>query len=373
MNELSTAHRKPWARQRLRIPFHLSLGALAVLLTVAALHLSSVSGRVAVAQPGVATCTIHPDTVISQPLVLAGDRLTVTHTLLPRCQERQGPLHVVLVLDVSGSMAGEPSREMKRAARDFVKQLDLDANPGRQVGVVGFNTSAQTLCELTDSELRVLSCINKLGSGGGTSITAGILAGIKVFTRASREVADPSSLHEVMLVLANGEDNTGCGPVRRAAGQARGYGIELLSISVGADADEACMASIATSSRHLHVGAATMLHAAFSHFASKIPFLAVDSMSVRVELPPNMAWIEASASPPPSEIGPGGERLLWHVDELDRGPVEIRYALRPLEVGRWPPILSGSAELLETSGARTSVPLPTGRVQVLGPRPLPRP
>ena len=155
--------------------------ALAVLgIALAGVGLLAVSGESVEASPaaqgqGESACIAVRDKFANPGVILLGETVDVTLTVTALCAGEAFPLHIVLVLDASGSMSGEPNREMKKAARELIKRLDMRNNPSTKVGVVSFNTSANTLCQLTDSSSRANSCVNKVGAAGGTSIGNGFV------------------------------------------------------------------------------------------------------------------------------------------------------------------------------------------------------
>jgi len=74
------------------------------------------------------------------------------------------PCHVVLVMDVSGSMAGGPLEQAKQAALNFIRQTDAE------IAIIRFETTAVTIREFTNQEDSLIRSIQSLKSGGGTRL-----------------------------------------------------------------------------------------------------------------------------------------------------------------------------------------------------------
>jgi Ca-activated chloride channel family protein len=86
---------------------------------------------------------------------------------------------VMLVMDVSGSMAAEdiePNRleAAKNAAREFI----LSQPETVQIGVISFSGSGFAVQTPTEDEQQLLDAINRLGPQSGTSLGQGILAAL---------------------------------------------------------------------------------------------------------------------------------------------------------------------------------------------------
>lgn len=79
----------------------------------------------------------------------------------------------ILILDTSGSMAGEPLEAEKKAAIKFCSSL-LKAPGNNYIAIISLNSSSEVKQEFTLDPLVLESTINSLRSSGGTNITAAL-------------------------------------------------------------------------------------------------------------------------------------------------------------------------------------------------------
>lgn len=116
-------------------------------------------------------------------------------------------LSVVFVLDVSGSMQGQPLEQVIRSVEMLIDLLGAED----KVGVVAFSNGAAEVCGLqplgTDARRLIKRRVAGLRANGGTNIEAGLLK--------ARCLLGPRTPHErqVILLLTDGEPNDGAATV----------------------------------------------------------------------------------------------------------------------------------------------------------------
>jgi Ca-activated chloride channel family protein len=93
--------------------------------------------------------------------------------------EQISPKEIVFVLDVSGSMSGEPIALVKRAMRRAIENL----NPNDTFRIVTFSNDASSMTDRAldntpDNVRRALSYVNGIRAGGGTSMLTGVRAAL---------------------------------------------------------------------------------------------------------------------------------------------------------------------------------------------------
>jgi Mg-chelatase subunit ChlD len=145
--------------------------------------------------------------------------------------QKQGTAY--LLIDCSGSMAGEKMEQARSGADDFINQSIIK---GYGVGLISFNSKASILvsrtCNYADFKCP-LSCIN---ANGTTDMTGALNLAFSV-------LADTTGTRSVVLVSDGSPDD----PVSAlsAARKLASIGVQLITIATQ-DADIAFLASIAT-------------------------------------------------------------------------------------------------------------------------------
>ncbi len=150
-------------------------------------------------------------------------------------------IDIILTVDVSGSMAAldfKPDRMQaaKTTAADFVDKRATD-----RIGVVVFAGSAMLQCPLTLDYFAVKEYINlisidMLAQQNGTAIGDAIAV-------SAMHLKDSLAKSKVMILLTDGENNSGTVDPIAAAKAASAYGIKIYTISI-ASGGEAMMPAV---------------------------------------------------------------------------------------------------------------------------------
>ena len=156
------------------------------------------------------------------------------------------PLNVALVLDRSGSMHGDPFRNMLQAAEGFAGQL----RDGDRLSLVAFSDGVYLAVPpvVIDATTRAaaIGAIRALGDGGGTNFSGGLLAGLAQVFGAYQ----PWQVNQVVL-FSDGQPNIGItssGELTRIAGRAAEHGVAVTTIGFGMEHDELLMQGMADAS-----------------------------------------------------------------------------------------------------------------------------
>lgn len=155
---------------------------------------------------------------------------------------------VVLVVDRSGSMAGQKFAELVNAIGTFT--ATLNSTPvDEQVGLASYNDRATEDVDLTPNLATIDSAMAALPVGGFTSISRGMQAGRNIIDRSSRA----EFVERTMIVMTDGLHNRGPEP-RTIAIPLAASGVNIHTITFGNDADIPRMQEIATigNGRHFH-------------------------------------------------------------------------------------------------------------------------
>lgn len=156
---------------------------------------------------------------------------------------------VILVFDVSGSMAAEdlkPTRmeAAKAAAIEFVQRQP----PSIQIGVVAFSDGGLSVLTPTNDKESILSTIDRLSPQRGTSLANGILSALETIggnagdsSGTTEPQPSPTPLPKgtyssaVIILLSDGENNMSPDPLA-AAQAAADQGVRVHSIGIGSSA-----------------------------------------------------------------------------------------------------------------------------------------
>jgi Ca-activated chloride channel family protein len=174
------------------------------------------------------------------------------------------PIHLAIVVDRSGSMAGLKMSNAVAAAVGAVERM----RDGDRTTIVSFDTTARVLVAPTtldaSSRPSVEASIRAMRAGGDTCISCALV------TATAELDASPGPRDEVkrILLISDGEATTGVRDVtglRALAARARDRGIGVSTIGVDLAFDQRVMAAIAQESngRHFFVPDASALTQVF--------------------------------------------------------------------------------------------------------------
>lgn len=158
------------------------------------------------------------------------------------------PLDLVLVLDVSGSMAGLKLQQMVDAAKEVVRSL----GPDDRLHLVAFSSSARSawdgLIPMSAQErLRAAREIDALFDGGGTNIEAGLRRGFEAIDAI--DWAREEERFPALVLLTDGQPTAGLtsrDELRALAQRANEHDVNVFGIAFGDDADWALIRTLAT-------------------------------------------------------------------------------------------------------------------------------
>ena len=138
-------------------------------------------------------------------------------------------IDIVLSIDISESMKVldfKPNRlgAAKKAAKEFIEK-----RPNDRIGLVVYEGESYTACALTTDHDNLLKRLENLESGkleGGTAIGMGIATGIN-------RLRDSEAKSKVIILLTDGENNTGKIHPITASGYAKELGMRVYTVGIG--------------------------------------------------------------------------------------------------------------------------------------------
>lgn len=145
-------------------------------------------------------------------------------------------MDIVLVLDRSGSMAGDPLTNMKAGAKKFIDIIDESTDSSQdgqlggrtRIGIVSFSDTAVKNTQLITSVDALKAAVDSLTAGGSTNHA-------DAFTKATELFSPPSGNQKVIVMFTDGKTTTGPAPSPIAAA-ARASGVIIYSIGlIGSD------------------------------------------------------------------------------------------------------------------------------------------
>lgn len=130
-------------------------------------------------------------------------------------------LEVVLVVDVSGSMQGEPLAAAKAAASSFVGLLP----PGVDVAVVSFDQTAQVVASRSNERSDTLAAIESLEVGGETALFDALIL-------STSEFSARDGVRRVVIALTDGGDSASVAGLDEARQTLISNGVEPYAVAL---------------------------------------------------------------------------------------------------------------------------------------------
>jgi VWFA-related protein len=187
------------------------------------------------------------------------------------------PASVLLLVDVSGSMAGQPMTQAKAAMQEFVRNLD----PSDQVAIMTFSNEVRLLQEFTADRAVLNQAITRLAPLGDTALYDGVL-------QAAAKIATVPGSRRMVVLLSDGLATANQG-ARNASIQAAGAsGVSFVALGLGAGVDRQYLTELASASggRFLDAPTPASLRQVYLDLASAIKSqytLVVNSVPVSID------------------------------------------------------------------------------------------
>ena len=178
-------------------------------------------------------------------VVVSGACTSVTNSASLTVDSCFPAVDVMLVIDRSGSMAGQKYTDAKQACSNFVQNLHFSTNAD-QAGLASYNSTATLDQKLTNNVQILNQAIHSLpGANGSTSISSGLQT---AQTELVSSRHNPQAL-PVLVLLTDGLPTGSDTPSNAlyAASQAKNAGTRIFTVGLGADADPVLLQGIASS------------------------------------------------------------------------------------------------------------------------------
>jgi len=154
---------------------------------------------------------------------------------------------IVLLMDTSGSMAGEKIEDAKKAMLSFLKKTDLSVN---EVGLVEFGNDIAIVSQLSHDEQNLKDSIRRLESGNGTPMLAGIKLSSEAMLMKCRG-------KPVMVIATDGQPTETEEDILVYATGIKEDGVCIITIGIGSDVDSEFLKKLASSPGDYHFAEAS--------------------------------------------------------------------------------------------------------------------
>lgn len=270
----------------------LSAGGLVLMRAPAnASQASLFSSESGAAQAKFGQGAVHGTVTLSQSAVVGGAPSELFADVKLTADKQEGleraPLSLAVVLDTSGSMAGDKIEDAKRS----VLRLLADMRDDDEIAIIRYSDGAEVLQPLARvGEVRrtVETRVRDLQAAGGTNIPGGL--------REGRTSLANSGLGRVKrIVLVSDGLDSGRASATALASDASEHGMTVSSLGVGTDFDESYMSDIARQGHGNFAfvkegeALATFLRKELTETASTV----AQNMHVRITLPEGVSFVRA--------------------------------------------------------------------------------
>lgn len=320
-----------------------------------------------------ATGALLSTRVVSPTAIALCETAAVTLTVRASCEAV--PMHVMLDIDRSGSMVGQPLRDAQAAASALVDALDMRTNPDVRVGLVSHGDPPVVNVRPTNDASRVKSRINGLGAGGEDNLPRSIDVSRGELVRARRDVT--TSPVEALVVLSDGGQTYPPESALGPAGAARGEGMLVVAVCLDNGASDCrTMRRIASSGRYYFETRSTgQLERIFTEIAEELSDISLRAVDVEEVLPEGLAYVAGSGVPEPAAVSADGRTLGWDLTFVGREGGALRYDIAPSRLGSFE-LATTTVQYADSRDRLGAVRVPTTTLEVArdcAPAPSPTP
>lgn len=306
-------------------------------------------------------CTLSYDKSASPTNVAAGGATTITFALqsIGDCTAVNSPADVILVLDRSNSMTGQPLTDAKAAAISFVEQMNLMFD---QVGVASFSHSAMLESPLSQDSASVTNAINDLLPSGATNMIAGLQVAETELITSGHHIASNAP---VIIFLSDGHHSHGgtLEELYQTAARIKAQGIRIISIGLG-NIDEAQLRTLASSDDdYYYAPDSSDLYDIYQSLALNVRVAArdmilTDTLSIYSTLIPGS--LQGPILPTVN-----GNQIIWEISAVSTNSLTLSYqATMTSSMGTWPTNESAIATYINAGGNLDSITFPMPEVTV---------
>ncbi|MBK8538970.1 MAG: VWA domain-containing protein [Ardenticatenia bacterium] len=315
-------------------------------------------------------CLVDRDKTAAPPRVPLGATVDVILTVSGACPRRMAPHQVVFVLDTSGSM--EWDRSLDRAKEALISLLAaMDPWVG-EAGLITFNDGASLDGPLSHDLAAMRAMVAGVKPLGDTRYGAAIELARLELTGAR---GDAAAQRTIVVVTDGGVKDDPTEAI--AAARAAGIGFLVLAYpnnNFKPDGVEKLLRPFfGAGTEFLYdVGVGRIEQAAEKLRTWILTPGLFTELTVRDEVPANMALLPESIQPPAAEVQ--GRTITWRLRDVPaKDGITLRYRLQPLEAGEHPTNVQADADYVDAIGNAARFRFPVPRVEVFVPTATPTP
>jgi VWFA-related protein len=143
------------------------------------------------------------------------------------------PLSIVLAIDRSGSMRGQPIKDALRAAKDFIKEMrTID-----RVGLVSFDDHVTIISRPNADKGPLLKEIDKIKVGKDTALNDAVMKSLQLLS--------PFIGRRAVIVLTDGRENRSKATREGTIQEAVRSGVPVITVGLGKEVDVAALEAMA--------------------------------------------------------------------------------------------------------------------------------
>ena len=270
---------------------------------------------------------ISSNKTISKRQINCKETFDVTLSLTAEPNIVSNPTDIVLILDRSGSMQGNPLVNLKKGAKKFIEIIDQatdnaqDGNigSGSHIGIVSFANTATSDTGLITSVATLNSAVEALTSGGRTNHADAFTKALSLF--------DPSSTNaKVMVMFTDGVTTIGNPPAPVAgAAKAQGVIIYVIGLSGNGGLDETALKQWASDPDSAYLAIApddSELEDLFEDFANNISKPGATNIVIKDVVSDCFKVVGVSSPTKGSATMQGNTTVQWKIAELGKNASE---------------------------------------------------
>ncbi len=228
-----------------------------------------------------------------------------------QCQQGARPLDVVVLIDQSGSMGGEPLTQAVAGAQAFIDTLDLSMH---RVALALFSDQVNAYQGLTSDRTALAAALAQASANSGTNIANALTAARNELQGTRRRFG---SAGFIVLFTDGGTDSSTIPEVETLAKSAQDAGIKLFVIGLrGDDYNEPLLRAVASGPDYLRLAPPVEeIPAAFRSIAEEINQVVATDLRV-VESVDTGLTVDPASVAPQAEVT--SQQILWQAPALNQ-------------------------------------------------------